>query len=77
MASDLEYISKRMGVSKSAALTNLSAEPISDLRTLLEDLPENPTQADIIRSRGASAKIVKKRMDSLKRLEGGDDLFPQ
>jgi|Deesub1362B_J571_1020462.scaffolds.fasta_scaffold15651_2 predicted DNA-binding protein len=75
MVDDLGYLAKRMGFSRSAILTNLAREPISDLRKLVSSLPENPTKADILRSRGASKKVITKRLDELKKLEAGDDLF--
>ena len=74
---DLGYLSHRMGISKSALLANISTEPISDMRKLLEDIPENPSAADIVRSRGASKSIVEKRLSEIMQLGEGDDLFAQ
>lgn len=70
---DLDYISKRMGITRSALLSNLIAEPTYDLRTLMETVPENPTPQDIMRSRGASASLIKKRLDDFSSI--ADDLL--
>lgn len=74
---DLDVISTRIGISRSSLVANLTAEPVSDLRALLDAIPENPTQEDLIRFRGKSAETIKARLDDLKKLEEGDDLFTQ
>ena len=73
MREDLEYIASKMGVSKSALLTSLSAEPLSDLAKLISSVPENPTQEQVLRLRGASVDLIEQRMDSLRKLD--NDLF--
>ena len=77
LVEDLNYLSRRMKVSKSALIANLNVEPIHDMRMLLESVPENPTEEDLIRSRGASADLVKKRISNLSKLVDGDDLFSE
>ena len=72
LINDLDYIASRMGISRSALLMNISQVPISDLRKLLEGIPENPSQADILRNRGESRKIITQRMDELIRMGVGD-----
>ena len=74
VVSDLDYISKRVSISRSSLLGNLIAEPAHDLRTLLESVPDNPTDEDIIRARGASDVLIKERLSAIKGLEE-DDLF--
>lgn len=74
VVSDLDYISKRVSISRSSLLGNLIAEPAHDLRTLLESVPDNPTDEDIIRARGASDALIKERLSAIKGLEE-DDLF--
>ena len=73
MREDLEFIAAKMGVSKSALLTSLSAEPLSDLAKLISLVPDNPTQEQILRLRGASVDLIEQRMESLRKLD--DDLF--
>jgi len=72
---DLVYLSRRMGVSRSALITNMNIEPIHDMRELLELLPENPSPEDIVRSRGASVAKVKERIANLQILGESSDLF--
>lgn len=70
---DLAYLSKRVGVSRSALVSSLLTQPVHDLRHLVEQIPESPTPADVRRLRGESEKIVHERLEALKGLE--DDLF--
>lgn len=70
---DLDYISKRMGITRSALLSNLIAEPSKDLRCLMETLPNNPTPEDVLRSRGASVDLISKRLEEYS--VAADDLF--
>lgn len=73
MVKDLAYLSGRIGVSRSALLADLSAEPLADLRALVEQIPANPTPADIVRLRGRSEEVVQRRLAELHALD--DDLF--
>lgn len=70
---DLDYLSDRMGVTKSALVAELLGGPLSDLRSLMEMVPDNPTEADVLRARGKSNELIVKRLQSLRRIEG--DLF--
>lgn len=72
MVRDLAYISGRIGVSRSALLADLSAEPISDLRKLLESIPPSPTPADVLRLRGDSEALIISRLANLRQVWGGD-----
>lgn len=72
MLKDLAYISDRIGVSRSALLANLSAEPIADLRRLLESIPASPTPADVLRLRGESEALVMSRLANLRQVWEGD-----
>ena len=64
-ASDLNFISRRMSVSKSAVITTLLSEGLRDFRMLLETLPPEPDDKDMSRFRGASAKMITERMGSI------------
>ena len=70
---DLDYVSGRMSISRSALISSLLQGPVRDMRTLFEGLPENPTEEEILRSRGASIDLIQQRMESMRRLES--DLF--
>lgn len=70
---NLDYLSARMGVSRSALVSQLLADGVSEMRRLLETIPPAPTPADLIRMRGESVDLVKARLDSLRGMS--DDLF--
>lgn len=70
---NLDYLSARMGVTKSALVSELLATPLGDLRDLMEMVPENPTEADLLRASGRSNELIAARLRSLRSIEG--DLF--
>lgn len=73
LLSDLDYISGRLGISRSALVNSLLIQGIAPMRKLLGQIPLSPTPADIVRFRGDSAKVVAERLSAL---EGAaDDLF--
>lgn len=72
LLADLAYISARIGVSRSALLSDLSSEPIADLRRLLESVPASPTPADVLRLRGESEALVNARLANLRQVWEGD-----
>lgn len=64
LAVDIAWVAKRMGVSQSAMLAHILTEPISDIRSLLETIPDTEVQpGEARRFRGASADLVAKRID--------------
>lgn len=65
LVADLDYLSGRMGVSRSAIITELMGGAISDMRALIALIPENPTPADALRYRGESAELIRQRLASL------------
>lgn len=70
---DLDYLADRLGVTKSALVSELLAPALSDLRSLMELVPKNPTPEDVLRARGESNKLISQRLRNLRRIEG--DLF--
>lgn len=70
---DLDYLSHRMGVTKSALVSELLQSPVADLRSLVEMVPDNPTADDLVRARGKSNDLIVGRIQSYRKLEG--DLF--
>lgn len=70
---DLDYLSTRLGVTKSALISELLATPLADLRSLVEMVPDNPSQDDLLRARGKSNELITDRLQSYRKLEG--DLF--
>ena len=71
--SDLDYLCTRMGVTKSALVSELLSGPLGDLRELMEMVPENPTSEDLLRASGRSNALIAQRLRNLRRIEG--DLF--
>lgn len=72
IADDLDYISARLGISRSAFLAQLLTEAnLSALRSLVSTLPESPSEGDARRFRGESRQFVKSRMDQLQSMQGG------
>jgi hypothetical protein len=62
-----------MGITKSSLASELLSTPLDDLRSLMEMVPDNPTEADLLRASGKSNELIASRLRSLRSLEG--DLF--
>lgn len=75
LVTDLDYLSARLGVSRSALVGEFLADGVSHVRKLLEVIPPNPTPADVLRLRGESADVIRARLDQLKGMT--DDLFSE
>lgn len=75
LVANLDYLSSRMSVSRSALVTQLLLDGVAHMRRLVEVIPPNPTPADLIRMRGESIEEVRARIESLKSLE--NDLFSE
>lgn len=73
LVDDLDYLSGRMGVSRSAILSELLVGAVAETRRVLELVPPNPTPADVLRMRGESEEVVRQRLASLQGI--ADDLF--
>lgn len=70
---DLDYLSSRIGVSRSALIGQLMSESVPEVRRLLELVPPNPTPAELLRMRGQSEDAIRQRLQSLKGMT--NDLF--
>lgn len=73
LVDDLDYISARTGVSRSAIISEFMAEALSEARRVFELVPPNPTPADVVRMRGESEELIRQRLASLQGI--ADDLF--
>lgn len=73
LVDDLDYISARMGVSRSAIISEFMADALSEARRVFELVPPNPTPADVVRMRGESEVVIRQRLASLQGI--ADDLF--
>ena len=70
---DLSYVARRLGVTRSALRADLLREALGMVAPTLRDLPEEPTERDVLRYRGESERLIDERLDSARRLR--DDLF--
>lgn len=71
LADDLDYISKRLGVSRSGLVSQmLLAGDIHQLRVLLGHIPEEPTEGDLKRFRGDSKAYIEDALSRLQSMQG-------
>lgn len=70
---DLDYLTARLGVSRSSLISELLSDVVPDMRRLIEAVPLSPEPPDLVRFRGESADLVRERMENLKALDA--DLF--
>lgn len=59
---DLTVLHRKMGIAKSALVNELLAEPVAVLRSLVDQLPDIPTDEDMRRLRGDSIEVVRERL---------------
>lgn len=70
---DLDYLSARTGVNRSALIGQLLADAVGEVRKVLELVPPNPTPAEMLRMRGQSEEAIRTRLESIKGMT--DDLL--
>lgn len=69
---DLDYVSERLGISRSGFLTQvLLQSDLASLRALLASIPESPSEDDVKRFRGSSVDYIRERVEALQKLQGG------
>lgn len=76
LVDDLDYVAKRLRMSRSAFLSGLLAEGLPPLVQLLKTLPEDlstTTDADARRFRGAAADALSKQVSDLLELRDQHD----
>jgi hypothetical protein len=73
LVDDLNYLSGRLGISRSALAAELLTAPAHEMRSILSLIPPNPTPADLLRARGTSQAFIRERIEIANRLT--DDLF--
>lgn len=62
---DLAYISQRMGISRSAVLSQMLGEGLAHARRLVACVPEGPDDYTVSRYRGDSKEIIRERLQGL------------
>lgn len=78
LVDDLDYISKRLRMSRSALLSSILAEGLPSLVQIVTVLPEDlskVTDVDARRFRGETADVLSKQVSDIIRLGGQHDLF--
>lgn len=73
LVDDLDYLAARVGVSRSALITEMLTDAVGEVRKILELIPPNPTPAEMLRMRGQSEEAIRSRLESIKGMT--DDLF--
>ncbi len=72
LAANLDYIARRLGVSRSAFVTQVLLEGhLDQVASLLSSIPEQPSEADTKRFRGDSRAYVREQLERLQKLQGG------
>lgn len=71
LVADLAFVSERVGVSRSAIVSDVLGQPLADLRRLLEAFPPSPSPADVLRLRGDSEALIEARLSELRAALGG------
>lgn len=73
LVDDLDYLTGRLGVSRSALVSELLSDAAAEMRRVMSVIPPNPTPADVLRMRGESEVFIRERIATASRLT--DDLF--
>jgi len=65
---DLQYLSGRLGVSRSALMSEILGEAVPTLAELFRTVPEDASPDEARRLRGASVEIVRERLAEAQKL---------
>jgi len=65
---DLQYLSGRLGVSRSALMSEILGEAVPTLAELFRAVPEDASPDEARRLRGASVEIVRERLAEAQKL---------
>lgn len=71
-AASLDFIAHKLGASRSAIASDLLAEAVKPLAQLVRVLPEESGPDGALRMRGASADLIRDRLDHLRDLASAD-----
>lgn len=67
LVDDLQYLSARLGVSRSALITELLGEALPALASVLRMVPEGASPEEAKRLRGASVGVIRARLAEAQR----------
>jgi len=76
LVENLDFLSSRMGVSRSAIISEALSESMADAARLVRLIPPNPTPADVLRMRGESEELIRDRLASVTSMVNGDLFAP-
>ena len=65
---DLRYVSRRLGISQSAVVSQVFGTAISDVSKALQEVPLQPTEQDAIHFRDSSVALVDKKLAEVRHL---------
>ena len=65
-AASLDYIAHKLGASRSAIASDLLSEAVKDLIQIVRYLPAEGSSDTPLRARGASAELIRDRLDALR-----------
>jgi hypothetical protein len=63
---DFDYVSLRLGVSKSSVLSSMMSGALSEIVLILRDIPPVPAESDVLRFRDSSVRLINSRLSDLK-----------
>lgn len=70
VVANLDYVSRRMGVTKSSIVSEVLSEALGPISTLLRSIPSDAGPEDataaLMRFRGASGEVIRGRLDALR-----------
>lgn len=71
LVQDADYVAGRLGITRSALLSEVITDTLSPLSSMLSSLPDQPTPSDIKRLKGASVVYIKEQVtNALEQLKG-------
>lgn len=76
MISDIDYLSGRLGISRSSLVSQLLGDGLSTAVVLMRSVPEDPSELSpdqVKRLRGQSRDIVRAKVENLRSMN--EDLF--
>lgn len=72
LVDDVDYICARLGLSRSGFIAQLLLNlDIKSIRSVVQNVPEQPTDDDVKRFRGASEDYFREQIKRLQELQGG------
>lgn len=71
LVDEIDFLHRRLGVSRSAMLNEFLRQGVMAISAAYRELPESPTDRDLVRLRGRSLAIVRERIQEAEAVLGG------